>query len=67
MEEIRKRVVVVCYTLTASIFWGSVAAIAIRYAIGIDPGMALLAVGLPVAIAVSVFIYPKVCRIIAAR
>jgi len=67
MEEIRKLVVAVCYTLASSIFWGCVAAAAIRYAFGIDPGTAMVVVALPVAVALSVFIFPKLRRIIATQ
>ena len=67
MQKIRELVVVICYTLTSSICWECIAAIAVRYAFGIDLVRALVAIGLPVAIAFSIFIYPKLRRIIAKQ
>lgn len=67
MEKIRQLVVVVCYTAACSIFWGCVAAAAVRYGFDIDPGSALVAVGLPTALAFSVFIFPRISRIVAMQ
>jgi len=67
MEKVRQLVVAVCYTVASSVFWGYVAAAVVRYVFDIAPDIAMFVVALPVAVAFSVFIFPKVRRIIALQ
>jgi len=67
MEKIQQLVVVVCYTAASSVFWGCVAAAIVRYGFGIDPGTASVVVGLPTALAFSVFLFPRISKIVAMR
>jgi hypothetical protein len=55
LEKIRQWIVAVCFTLAASIFWGAIAAAIAKYSFEISPGLALLAIGLPVGIGMGVF------------
>lgn len=66
MEEVRKLIVTICYTVSASIFWGAVAAAGVRHAFKVDPGTVLLCVGLPVGLAFFLFLFPRLRKIIVA-
>lgn len=59
LEKMRQWIVVVCFTLSASIFWGAIAAAVAKYSLGLSPGWALLSVGLPVGIGLGVFLLPR--------
>lgn len=63
----RQLIVAVAFTVTSSIFWGTAAAAAVRYAFGITPNTALLAIGFPVAVAFSLFMFPRLRKIIALQ
>lgn len=66
IEEMRKLIVAVCFTVSSSIFWGALAAAGVRYAFGLSPGTAVLYVGVPVALAFSFFMFPRLRKIIAS-
>lgn len=63
----RQFIVAVAFTVASSIFWGAAAAAAVRYAFGITPDTALLAVAFPVAVAFSLFIFPRLRKIIVLQ
>ena len=60
----RKLLIASCFTVAASIFWGAVVAAGVRYAFRLNPGTALLSVGLPVALAFAVFMFPRLRKTI---
>jgi hypothetical protein len=59
LERIRQWIVVVCFTLAASIFWGAIAAAVAKYFFDISPGLAILSIGLPVGVGIGVFLLPR--------
>lgn len=67
LEKVRQWIVVICFALAASIFWGAIAAAAVRYALDIDAGRALLVVGCPVALLMAVYLAPKLRRIMGFK
>lgn len=67
LEKIRQWIVVVCFAIAASIFWGAVVAAAVRYALGIEGGQALLFVGFPVAILFLIYLVPKLREVMGFK
>lgn len=59
MEKMRKLFITACFTVAASTFWGAVVAAGVRYAFSFNPSVALLSVGLPVALAFAAFMFPR--------
>ena len=59
LERIRQWIVVVSGTLAASIFWGAIAGVIVKYSFDISPGWALLVIGLPVGIGMGIFLLPR--------
>jgi len=62
LEKIRQWIVIVSFTLAASIFWGAIAAAIAKYSFDLSPGWALLAIGLPVGVGMGVFLLPRLRR-----
>lgn len=67
LEKIRQWIVVVGFTLTASIFWGAIAAAVAKYSLDLSPGWALLSIGLPVGVGIGVFLLPRLRRQLGFR
>ena len=59
IEQFRQWVVIICYTLTASIFYGAVAACLVRYVFEVEPLLAVVFVGIPVGAAFATYMLPK--------
>lgn len=64
IEKARQWAKVLCLALSAGIFWGAVAAAVVRYALDIDGGQALLFVCLPIAVLFTVYMVPKLRKIL---
>jgi hypothetical protein len=58
---------VICITAGASMFWGAVAAGIVRFAFDIEPGRVLLMVGLPFALIVAIYLFPRLWGILGFR
>jgi hypothetical protein len=63
-EQFRQWIVIIGYTLTASIFWGTVAAGLVRYIFEVEPGYALIFVGIPIGAAIAVYMLPKMRKLL---
>jgi hypothetical protein len=66
-ELIGQWVAVTSITMGASMFWGAVVAGVIRVSFGIEPGRVLLMVGLPVALMVAAYLFPRLWGILGYR
>ncbi len=64
VEKIRRWTVVVGSVLSASIFWGLLAAGVAKYIFGIVSEQTLLYFGLPVSIIMGVYLVPKMRKFV---
>jgi len=64
IAKVRQSIVIICYTLTASIFWGTVGAALVRYAFKVEPGYAMVIVGIPIGTAVAAYLLPKMRKLL---
>jgi hypothetical protein len=66
-QLISQWIAVTSITVGASIFWGAIVAGIARISFGIEPGRVLLVVGLPVALMVAAFLFPRMWGILGYR
>jgi hypothetical protein len=59
IEQFRQWLVIICYTLTAAIFYGFVAACLVQYVLKVEEVHALAFVGIPVGAAFAAYMLPK--------
>ena len=59
LEKLREWIVVVCFTVAASIFWGAIAAAVAKYFLDPSPVLALLSIGLPMGVGMGIFLLPR--------
>jgi hypothetical protein len=63
-ELIRQWIAYTAVTLSASTFWGAIVAGIARVSFDVEPGPALLFIGLPAALIIAAFLLPRMRSIL---